>query len=311
MPRISLSLCTAPAFPQSRARWLQHGLAGTGEFGISLLLFLEEAQRGGIFPYKRHPSRVGAGVTAARHRPFSFPLPGLFLVRPKAALCPGSWPCLGLTRCLSPPERDGGESIIPHTCRNASVPGISPPRLPQPDSFHREIFSPAVRALEVQHPRGFPAGRQLQGIQQELFFHSRQERALPSHIYRHLRVFLAGGQLPMWHDGRARAERSPPAQEHPSTSQGLTPSPPRDFLLKNKLKNPTLGPARQKLIAWGRQSPADGHERCSRCPGMLGELCVGTCSSWHPPGKSQQEFGIPPAKGQEPFLGGTGNVPEV
>lgn len=118
-------------------------------------------ERGGIFPYKRHPSRVGAGVTAARHRPFSFPLPGLFRVRPKAALCPGSWPCLGLTRCLSPPERDGGESIIPHACRNASVPGISPPRLPQPDSFHREIFSPAVRALEVQHPRGFPAGRQL------------------------------------------------------------------------------------------------------------------------------------------------------
>lgn len=73
----------------------------------------------------------------------------------------GSQPCLGLTQCLSPPERDGGESIIPRACRNASVPGISPPRLPQPYSFHGEIFSPAVRALEVQHPRGFPAGRQL------------------------------------------------------------------------------------------------------------------------------------------------------
>lgn len=116
----------------------------------------------------------------------------------------------------------------------------------------------------------------------------------------------------MWHNGRARAERSPPAQEHLSTSQGLTPSPPLDFLLKNKLKNPTLQrPARQKLIAWGKQSPADGHERCSRCPGMLGELCVGTHSSWHPPGKSQQEFGIPPAKGQEPFLGDTGVPQEV
>lgn len=196
MQRISPSLCTAPAFPQRPARRLRRGLAGTGEFRKSFV-FLEclgserrarlwEEAGGGNFPDKRHPGRVGAGDTAAGHSTFLLPpawtvgtIPGL---TQSSSVPDGSRPCLGLTWCLPPSERDGGESIFPRACRKRARCQEHPrPRLPQLHLFHREIFSPDVRALEVQHPRGFPAS--VQRIQEELFFHSRQERALSSFTF--------------------------------------------------------------------------------------------------------------------------------
>lgn len=112
--------------------------------------------------------------------------------------------------------------------------------------FKGDIFSPAVGTPGSAKSSGFAVGEQSwPGSKCRSSWFSSQSagvRSLLLYICRHLPMFLAGRQLPMWHNKRVQAERSAPAQEHPRR-YSLIPSLLLGFP-KNKVKP---SPISQKL----------------------------------------------------------------